>query len=68
MKTKQIRKLLCDALNKANQGQLSSEEAKSIIGLTNQISQSLATEVKVAHMKMRLGGQADLMGELEVAE
>lgn len=67
MKTKTIRKMLCAALEKAEKGQLPHEEAKTIIGLANQISTSLATEVKVASMKMRLGAQVDSLGELDVA-
>lgn len=67
MKTKQIRSILCNALKKAESGQLPSEEAKSIIGLANQISTSLAVEVKVATMKLRLGSQAQALGELDVS-
>ena len=67
MKTKSIRKILCAALQKAERGELQAEEAKAIIGMANQIANSLATEVKVASMKMRLGGQADTIGELDVA-
>lgn len=66
MKTSEIRSMLCSALKKIEAGKLPSDEAKSIIGLANQISQSLATEVKVANLKMRLGSQADAIGNLRV--
>jgi hypothetical protein len=68
MKTKDIRAMLCNALKKAERGELPSDEAKTVIGLANQISTSLATEVKVATMKLRMGAQADAIGQLNVTE
>ncbi len=68
MKTKDIRAILCNALKKAELGQLPSEEAKAVIGLANQISTSLAVEVKVATMKLRLGQQVENIGMLEVTK
>ena len=67
MKTKELRTMLCSALKRAEKGELKHDDAKTIIGLANQISQSLAVECKVAQMKMRLGGQADTIGNLEVS-
>jgi len=67
MKTRQIRKMLCNALDKAANGELAPEDAKAVIGLANQISASLATEVKVATLKMRLGQVANQIGDLDVA-
>jgi len=68
MKTNQIRLMLCKALAKAENGTLPMEEARAIIGLANQIQASLATEVKVQAMKLRLGTQVDALGELDVAK
>jgi hypothetical protein len=68
MKTKDIRNSLCKALKKAENGELPADEAKTIIGLANQISQSLATEVKVISLKLRMGAQADAIGQLNVTE
>jgi hypothetical protein len=68
MKTKDIRNSLCNALKKAEKGELPHDEAKTIIGLANQISQSLATEVKVISLKLRMGAQADAIGSLNVSE
>lgn len=68
MKTKDIRTMLCNALQKAERGELNEADAKTMIGLANQIQASLATEVKVATLKMRLGGQADAIGHLNVTE
>lgn len=67
MKTSQIRTMLCNALKKAEESKLPPEEAKAIIGLANQIQASLAVEVKVATMKLRMGAQADAFGDLNVA-
>jgi len=66
MKTREIRKMLCAALSRCEKGELPHEDAKSIIGLANQIQASLATEVKVATMKMRMGSAVDTFGSLEV--
>ena len=68
MKTKDIRTMLCNALRKAEAGEMSLDEAKVVIGLANQISSSLSTEVKVAQMKLRMGVQADAIGSLNVTE
>jgi hypothetical protein len=68
MKTKQIRKMLCNALEKAEKGELKPDDAKSVIGLANQIHASLSTEVKVASMKLRAGQIADTLGELDVSQ
>jgi hypothetical protein len=68
MKTKDIRNMLCNALKRAEKGDLPPDDAKTLIGLANQISQSLATECKVITMKLRLGAQADAIGDLNVSE
>ena len=66
MKTKDIRKTLCDTLARAESGELNADDARAIIGLANQLQASLAVECKVAAMKMRLGHQADAIGQLDV--
>jgi hypothetical protein len=68
MKTKDIRNMLCNALKKAERGDLPVDEAKTIIGLANQISASLSTECKVIALKLRMGTQADAIGSLNVTE
>lgn len=68
MKTKEIRRMLCKALKKVESGEMAFDDAKSIIGLANQIQASLATECKVATLKMRMGATADVIGELDVAQ
>lgn len=66
MKTKQIRQILCAALKKVEAGEMATDDAKSVIGLANQIQASLATEVKVATLKLRIGVAVDTIGELDV--
>jgi hypothetical protein len=66
-KTKQIRKTLIDALERSSNGDLSAEDGRNIIGLANQITQSMGTEVKVMTTKMKMGHQVEKFGELEVA-
>lgn len=64
--TANIRSVLADALNKAVKGNLSAEDGRNVIGLANQISQSMAVEVKVMSMKTQLGHQTEKFGELKV--
>lgn len=66
MKTSNIRKMLADSMKKASEGALPVEDGRNIIGLANQISQSMAVEVKVATMKERLGHQGEKFGQLEI--
>jgi hypothetical protein len=64
--TNTIRKTLIDALDRANRGELSAADGKNIIGLANQISQSMAVEVKVLETKIKMGHQTEKFGELTV--
>ena len=64
--TARIRGLLADALDRALDGELSSDDGRNVIGLANQISQSMAVECKVLTLKSKLGHQTDKFGELKV--
>lgn len=64
--TGKIRLSLATALERAMKGELSSEDGRNIIGLANQISQSMATECKVQELKFKLGHQNDTFGNLTV--
>lgn len=68
MKTSGIRKMLADAMEKASKGELATEDGRNIVGLANQISHSMAVEVKVSMMKDRLGQQTDKFGQLDIGE
>tara|TARA_R110002074_G_scaffold18334_1_gene59329 strand:- start:94 stop:303 length:210 start_codon:yes stop_codon:yes gene_type:complete len=65
--TKAIRASLVDALQRATNGNLSAEDGRNIIGLANQISQSMGTEVKVMTTKLKMGHQVEKFGDLEVS-
>lgn len=64
--TAKIRASLAKALQRSMAGDLSAEDGRNIIGLANQISQSMAVEVKVLTLKMRAGHQFEKFGDLEV--
>ncbi len=66
MKTKDLRKMLAAALDKALNGELSSEDGRNIIGLANQITASMVTEVKVQILRERMGHQVDKFGDLNI--
>tara|TARA_R110001583_G_scaffold52820_1_gene163617 strand:- start:274 stop:483 length:210 start_codon:yes stop_codon:yes gene_type:complete len=65
--TSAIRASLVDALQRATDGNLSAEDGRNIIGLANQISQSMGTEVKVMTTKLKMGHQVEKFGDLEVS-
>lgn len=64
--TAKIRGVLATALDKAMDGELSSDDGRNIIGIANQISHSMAVECKVLSLKTKLGFQADKFGDLSV--
>ena len=64
--TSTIRATLAKALERVMKGDLSADDGRNLIGLANQISQSMAVEVKVMTMKAKAGHQVDKFGELEV--
>lgn len=68
MKTKDVRKILTTAMEKAADGALSAEDGRNIIGLANQISHSMAVEIKALAMKERLGQKSETFGHLKVDE
>lgn len=68
MKTSQIRNILANALEKAAAGELSQSDAKSIVGISNQITQSIAVEIKAVEMQLKLGQKAAKFGDLKVNE
>lgn len=64
--TKQMRETLAEAIQRAAKGELPASDAKSLIGLANQISHSMAVEVKVREQQIRVNGKASEFGMLEV--
>lgn len=68
MKTSQIRNILANALEKAAAGELSQHDAKSLVGLSNQITQSIAVEIKAVEMQLKLGQKVAKFGDFKVNE
>ncbi|MDE2427036.1 MAG: hypothetical protein KGO96_14145 [Elusimicrobia bacterium] len=64
--TSKIRGLLAACMEKAVKGDLPQEDGRNIIGLANQISQSMAVECKVHAMKLKAGQAVEAFGSLEV--
>ena len=64
--TGSVRELLMQAMTKASKGELSPDEGKMLCNLANQISTSMAVEVKVLELKRRINQTAEVFGKLEV--
>jgi hypothetical protein len=64
--TKKMRATLAIAIERAIKGDLPYQDAKSLIGLANQISHSMAVEVKVREQEIRINGKSAEFGLLEI--
>jgi hypothetical protein len=64
--TGDIREMLAASLKRATKGKLSAVDGKNIIGLSNQITKSMAVEIKHAHMQEGLGVAVDVFGSAQV--
>jgi len=64
--TGDIRELLAASLKRAAKGTLSATDGKSIIGLSNQITNSMAVEIKHANMQESLGIAVDTFGSVQI--
>lgn len=58
--------MLLAALERAGNGELPTEDGRNIIGLANQISNSMNAEVKVMTMNLKMGHQTEKFGDLSV--
>lgn len=59
-----LRNTLFDQLKLATQGKVSRDDGKTIIGLANQISNNLNTELKARELEIRLGNTVENLGKL----
>ena len=59
-----LRSTLFDQLKLATQGKISRDDGKTIIGLANQISNNLNTELKARELEIRLGNTVENLGKL----
>ena len=62
--TGELRRFLCDALVKIENGAMDAQTAKEISKMSAQINESLYAEVKVAKIKIELGENAGKFGSL----
>ena len=67
-RTGKVRDALAEALIRASRGELSSTDGKNMIGLANQITGSIAVEIKHQNMQKALGGSVTPLGMLSIGE
>lgn len=61
-----IREALAAALTKAGNGELSATDGKNMIGLANQITTSMAVELKHQNMQSTLGLTVTEFGKINI--
>lgn len=66
MKMNDLRARLLNAIDEVQSGNLEATEAKSIVGLANQVNQSINVEIKAMQMQRDLGRKIDKLGKLEI--
>lgn len=66
--TGKIRMLLAAGLEKASEGNLSTVDGKNMIGLANQITSSMAVEIKHQAMEQSLGIQSTVFGNVNIGD
>ena len=62
----EIRKALSMALVEACNGRLSATDGKNIVGIANQIANSIKSEVQAQTMQTKMGHQVSVLGSLKV--
>jgi hypothetical protein len=66
MKMNDLRAKLLNAIDEVQAGNLEATEAKSIVGLANQVSQSINVEIKSMQMQRDLGRKIDKLGDMKI--
>ena len=66
--TGNVRDILAASLKQAAKGNLSSVDGKNLIGLANQISNSMSVEIKYANMQTTLGNATDSLGTVMIGD
>lgn len=64
--TGQLRVALAETLLMIKEGKLSGTDAKGIIGTANQITNSIATELKYQNLQNQLGQKKSVLGALNI--
>lgn len=63
-----IRSALAEALVRAGKGELPAADGKNMIGLANQITTSMAVELKHQNMQSQLGQEVTVFGQVNIGE
>jgi len=66
--TGKVRSALADCLERVSRGELSANDAKAIIGMANQITTSIAVELKHQNLQSQLGLQVKTLGALNIGD
>lgn len=66
--TGKVRLALADSLERVTNGSLPANDAKAIVGLANQITNSIAVEIKHIVMKAQMGQKVEELGALKIGE
>lgn len=64
--TGKIREALADCLVRVSNGTLAANDAKAIIGLSNQITTNMAVELKHQTLQSALGNKTDTFGKINI--
>lgn len=64
--TGKVREALADTLKRVSEGSFPANEAKAIIGLANQITTSMAVELKHQTLCASLGQKVEVFGQVEI--
>jgi hypothetical protein len=64
--TGKLRSALSDCLERVAKGELNANDAKAIIGLSNQITTNMAVELKHRGLQSSLGQQVTTFGKVEI--
>jgi len=66
MKSKELRKLLIDSIQKVQNGDLTPADGRNVVGMANQINISVQTELKKARLDIDTGAQVQKIGEMSL--
>lgn len=66
MKTKELRNLLAEALDRCSKGKLPIEDGKNIVNLATQITSNMAVELKHQKFQEHLGRTVQSFGDTEI--
>ncbi len=62
--TKELRKFLAETMKSVSDGDISPSDGRNIVGMANQISISMQTELKKQKLDLEMGRKVDQFGQL----